>query len=73
MNKCMNVHISLSVNTSTKLTHLSVTTVSALLEILKETPVQLMWQSYDNGDDMNTKKDKTTLCIMCLILSPSPE
>ena len=42
------------------------TTVIVLLGILKETLVQRRWQSYDNNDDTNTKKDKTTVFIMCL-------
>ena len=73
MNKCMNVHINSNMNISTKLTHFIVTTAIVFLGILEETLVQLRWQSHENDDDMNTKKDKTTLFIMCLILSPSSE
>ena len=65
-------HVSLNVNISA-ITHLSVTTVIAFPGILEEMSVQLRWQSYDNDDDVNTKKDKTTLFNMCLLLSPSSE
>ena len=43
-------YINLNVRMSTKLTQFSVITVNLLLGILKETVVQLRWQSYNNDD-----------------------
>ena len=63
----------LNLHMSTTLTQISVITVNVLLGILEEMLVQLRWQSYDNDDNMTTKKDKTTLFIMCLILYPYSE